>query len=145
MSLSFRTLRFIQEAFASLAPRKKILISFILILFLFLPNADERSILSDLDLDFFASRFLNLSFVIGFVPLGFFGGFGDSSSTKIVLDGLLHRRWHITHLYLLLVFVFLIACINQGRSCHDSQDGGCHDNSCFHWVGSSLRLRSFRM
>src|SRR6516164_2403026 len=143
MSLSFRTLRFIQKAFASLAPRKKILISFILIIFLFLPKADERSIFSDLNLNLFASRFLDLSFVIGLVPFGFFRGFCDSSSQKIVLDGLLHRSWQITHLYLLLGFVFLVACINQGCGCRDSEDGGCNDNCCFHWGRLSLYTFNF--
>src|SRR5262249_21089710 len=92
---------------------EKMLISVFIFIFLFLPNADERSILSDLDLDLLASRFLDLSFVIGLVPFDFFRGFGDSSSPKIVLDGLLHRCRQITYRYLLLVFVFLGACINQ--------------------------------
>src|ERR1700730_7063130 len=57
----------------------------------FLPDADEASILSDLDLDLIATRFLNLSLVISLTVFGFLLSFGDSSSSKIVLDGLLQR------------------------------------------------------
>src|SRR5215831_12224328 len=87
---------------------------------------------------FSTARFLDLSFVIGLVSFGLFRGFGDSSSPKVILDGLLHWSRQFTHLYLLLVFVFLGGCINQGCSCRDSEDGGCKNNSCFHWVGTLL-------
>src|SRR5262249_18755292 len=115
---------------------EKILISVIIFLFRFLPNTDERSILRDLDLDLLSSRFLDLSFVKGLVPFGFFRGLGDSSFPKIVLEGLLHRSRQITHRYLLRVFVLLGACINQGCTYGDSEDGGCQNNYCFHWVGT---------
>src|ERR1700731_41108 len=93
------------------------------IIFLFFPHSDQVSILSDLDLDLFASRLLDFSLVIGLASFGFFHGFGDSSSSKIVLDGLLHCSWQLVHRYLLTVFILLVACICDGAKCRGSEDG----------------------
>ena len=52
------------------------LTSVIIFIFLFLPNSDEASILSDLDLDLFASGLLDFSLVISLTVFGFLSRFG---------------------------------------------------------------------
>src|SRR6516165_6541368 len=61
IALSVSSKCWLEDAFW--AHRKRVLISVIIFLFFFLPNADEGSVLGDLDLDVFASRFLDSSFV----------------------------------------------------------------------------------
>src|SRR6266446_5774573 len=121
-----------------LCSSKRVLTSVIIFLFLpDLPEADEASILSDLDLDLFASGLLDLSLVIGIASFGFFRGFGDSSSPKIVLDCLLHRSRQLSHRYLLLVFLLVHSRIDQGTNCrHPDDDGDCRYNSSVHWNDS---------
>src|SRR6266478_2661097 len=117
-----------------LGSSKRVLTSVIISLFLFLPDADKLSILSDLDLDLFASGLLYLSLVISFTVFGFFRGFGDSSSPKIVLDRLLHRSWQLSHRHLLLVFLLIHSRIDHGANCrHPDDDGDCRYNSSVHW------------
>src|SRR6266478_8775431 len=96
----------------------------IIVLFLLLPDIDERSIFSDLDLGLLASRLLDLSLVISFTVFGCFRGFAYRSSRKIILDRLLHRRWQVSYRYLLLVFVLIHARIDQGANCPESDDDG---------------------
>src|SRR6266446_9758938 len=121
-----------------LCSSKRVLTSVIIFLFLpDLPEADEASILSDLDLDLFASRLLDFSLVIGLASFGFFRGFGDSSSPKIVLDRLLHRSWQLSHRHLLLVFLLVHSRIDQGPHCRESDDNrDCCYNSSVHWNAS---------
>src|SRR6266478_4519383 len=112
---------------------EKALTSVIIFIFLFLPNSDEASVLSDLDLDLFASGLLDFSLVISLTVFGFFRGLGDSSSPKIVLDRLLHRSRQLSHRYLLLVFLLIHARIDQGANCRESDDDGdCRYNSFVH-------------
>src|SRR5215831_11044923 len=91
------------------------------------------SVFIDLDLDLFASGLLDLSLVISFTVFGFFRGFGERSSRKIVLDRLLHRRWQVSHRYLLLVFLLIHTPIDQGAKGPESDnDGDCRYNSSVH-------------
>src|SRR6266446_6271816 len=117
---------------ASCAHRKA-LTSVIIFIFLFLPNSDEASVLSDLDLDLFASGLLDFSLVISLTVFGFFRGLGDSSSPKIVLDRLLHRSRQLSLRYLLLVFLLVLSRIDPGANCRESDDDrDCRYNSSVH-------------
>ncbi len=62
-----------------------------ILLVVFFTDTDELPVLSDLDLDLFASRFLNVGLVHCFALFYFLGGFSDGAAAQVVLNGLLHR------------------------------------------------------
>jgi hypothetical protein len=111
------------------------------LLVVFFTDADELPILSDLDLDLFASRFLNVGLVYGFPLFRFLGGLSDGAAAQVVLNGLLHRCRHIGQRYLLLVFFSFLLCVNYADKRSDSDDCGCKYSLGFYLFGFPFRFQ----
>src|SRR6516164_10437505 len=82
-------------------------------IFLLSSGADELTVWVDLDLDLFATGLLDFSFVVGPALLGFLGGFGDGSSSQVVLNRLLYSSRHFGNCYFLLILTCLLIRVDQ--------------------------------
>src|SRR5260370_35789805 len=83
-----------------------------ILLVVFFTDTDELPVLSDLDLDLFASRFLNVGLVYCSALFHFLGSFGDGAAAQVVLNGLLHCCRHFGQRYLLLVFFSFLSSVD---------------------------------